>query len=109
MYTRIIQDTKRKFWTSQSWTPKEEQTMTITITIRSLIFACLFAPAVMFGQNGNACTGLPNHAALRSALQTVVVQPGQPNGGLDNNMWATVVNRDGQVCAVVFSGSDRGD
>jgi uncharacterized protein GlcG (DUF336 family) len=24
-------------------------------------------------------------------------------------MWATVVNRDGQVCAVAFSGDDRGD
>jgi len=24
-------------------------------------------------------------------------------------MWATVVNRDGIVCTVVFTGSDRGD
>jgi hypothetical protein len=44
---------------------------------------------------------------LRAALRAVVVQAGQPNGGLDNNMWATVVNRDGVVCAVVFSGEDR--
>ena len=65
-------------------------------------------PSIAFAQP-NACSGLPSHAALRAALQAVVVQPGTPNGGLDNNMWATVVNRDGEVCAVVFSGNDRGD
>ncbi len=30
------------------------------------------------------------------------------NGLLALDMWATVVNRDGQVCAVAFSGDDRG-
>ncbi len=29
------------------------------------------------------------------------------NGGLNNNMWATIVNADGIVCAVAFSGSNR--
>jgi uncharacterized protein GlcG (DUF336 family) len=78
-------------------------------TIRSLTLAFFFAaPMTLFGQPAN-CAGLPTHTTLRSFLQTVVVQPGQPNGGLDNNMWATVVNRDGEVCAVVFSGSERGD
>jgi hypothetical protein len=82
----------------------------MTATTRSLAFACLFAaPLALFGQQGSACSGLPNHTALRSTLQTIVVQPGQPNGGLDNNMWATVVNRDGEVCAVAFSGNVRGD
>jgi hypothetical protein len=28
--------------------------------------------------------------------------------GLNLHMWATVVDRDGNVCAVAFSGSDRG-
>src|SRR5690349_23511416 len=28
--------------------------------------------------------------------------------GLNNHMWATVVNRDGVVCAVVYSGTNRG-
>jgi uncharacterized protein GlcG (DUF336 family) len=31
------------------------------------------------------------------------------NGGLGNQEWAAVVNRDGIVCAVVFSGNSRGD
>ncbi|MDX2154068.1 MAG: heme-binding protein [Bryobacteraceae bacterium] len=80
---------------------------------RWTLFACLLSsPVLLFADdNGNSagCKNLPNHAALRAALRTVVVQPGEPNGGLDNNMWATVVNRDGEVCAVVFSGNDRGD
>jgi len=77
---------------------------------RSLALVSLFAiPAAMLGQRGNACRDLPSYDSLRTTLQSVVVQPGQPNGGLDNNMWATVVNRDGEVCAVVFSGADRGD
>jgi uncharacterized protein GlcG (DUF336 family) len=32
-----------------------------------------------------------------------------PNGGFNLDMWATVVNRDGVVCAVAFTGNDRGD
>jgi uncharacterized protein GlcG (DUF336 family) len=44
---------------------------------------------------------------LRLAVTSAVAGGG--NGGLGNNMWATVVNRDGQVCAVVFTGTDRND
>ena len=74
------------------------------------ILACfLAAPFRASAQGGSACSNLPDPAALRQALQAVVNQPGQPNGGLDNNMWASVVNRDGEVCSVVFSGGDRGD
>jgi uncharacterized protein GlcG (DUF336 family) len=54
----------------------------------------------------SACQGLPSHAALRGALEAAQAQP---NGGFGLEMWATVVNRDGVVCAVVFSGHDRGD
>src|SRR4030095_5858368 len=31
------------------------------------------------------------------------------NGGFNLDMWATIVNRDGEVCAVAFTGTDRGD
>jgi len=51
-----------------------------------------------------ACRGLPSHAALTAALAAVV---GPGNTGLANDMWATVVNEDGIVCAVTFSGGDR--
>ena len=57
---------------------------------------------------GPDCSGLPSHADLKQILQENVAASGGPsNGGLDNHMWATLVNRDGVVCAVAFSGSDR--
>jgi hypothetical protein len=52
-----------------------------------------------------SCAGLPSHGALKSAL-TAARQ--QANGGFNLDMWATVVNRDGVVCAVAFTGADRG-
>lgn len=51
------------------------------------------------------CEGLPSHAELKAALQAAVAQP---NGGFNLQMWATVVDRDGVVCAVTFSGAERG-
>jgi uncharacterized protein GlcG (DUF336 family) len=54
----------------------------------------------------SACKDLPDFAKLRSALSSVA--PGA-NGGLGFNMWATVVNGDGVVCAVVFTGPGRHD
>lgn len=50
--------------------------------------------------------GLPSHDELRSSLKSAV---GGDNGGLETQMWATVVDRDGVVVAVVYSGDDRGD
>lgn len=52
----------------------------------------------------NACNGLPSQADLKTALLSAV---GSSNGGLNNNMWATIVDADGIVCAVAFSGSNR--
>ena len=57
-------------------------------------------------QNNNACRDLPSHSALRDALDAA---QGVPNGGFGLEMWATLVNRDGIVCAVAFSGGNRGD
>ena len=54
----------------------------------------------------SACRNLPSHSALRDALVTA---QGQDNGGFGLQMWATVVNRDGIVCAVLFTGGSRGD
>jgi uncharacterized protein GlcG (DUF336 family) len=52
------------------------------------------------------CRGLPSQSALRNALEAAQAQQ---NGGFGLQMWATVVNRDGVVCAVAFTGNDRGD
>ena len=51
-----------------------------------------------------------DHAQLSTALKSSVKASGGPaNGGLENNEWASVVSRDGTVCAVVFSGSTVDD
>ncbi len=53
-----------------------------------------------------ACKGLPSHAELAAALASA---QGEPNGGFGLNMWGTIVDRDGVVCAVAMTGGDRGD
>jgi len=63
---------------------------------------------------GRVCDGLPTHAELRAVLRSIVPAPTPPtpptaNAGFNLNMWATIVNRDGVVCSVAFSGDDRGD
>jgi uncharacterized protein GlcG (DUF336 family) len=50
------------------------------------------------------CSALPSWSQLKAALQAAVAQP---NGFLANQMWGTIVDRDGVVCAVVFTGADR--
>ena len=50
--------------------------------------------------------GLPTYSGLQKALKEVVKEK---NGGFSLNMWATIVDRDGVVKAVVFTGEDRGD
>lgn len=56
------------------------------------------------------CDGLPDHAALTVALKTALPEKAGgnnaapfTNGGGDFPMWATVVGRDGTVCAVTRS------
>lgn len=53
----------------------------------------------------NGCSKLPTQAQLLTALKTATTTE---TTGLDLNMWGTIVDRDGVVCAVAFSGSDRG-
>ena len=61
---------------------------------------------VIGAQGGEACANLPDHDTLQAALSAAQAED---NGGFALHMWATVVNRDGVVCAVVFTGEDRGD
>jgi uncharacterized protein GlcG (DUF336 family) len=51
------------------------------------------------------CAALPTHSELQSALTAARLQM---NGGFNLDMWGTVVNRDGFVCAVAFTGANRG-
>jgi uncharacterized protein GlcG (DUF336 family) len=52
-----------------------------------------------------ACATLPSHDTLHAALSAA---RDQTNGGFNLDMWGTVVNRDGVVCAVAFTGGNRG-
>ncbi len=65
---------------------------------------------IMFGSSTShaltKCRDLPSAAELQTAL---VGARSMNNGGFDLDMWASIVNRDGEVCAVVFTGEDRGD
>jgi uncharacterized protein GlcG (DUF336 family) len=44
------------------------------------------------------CASLPDYGVLKAA----------ETSGLNNQMWATIVDRDGVVCAVAFTGVNRG-
>jgi uncharacterized protein GlcG (DUF336 family) len=55
------------------------------------------------------CAGLPDHAQLRAALSAAQALGAAGNGGFGLHMWGTIVNRDGIVCAVAFTGGDRDD
>jgi uncharacterized protein GlcG (DUF336 family) len=50
------------------------------------------------------CGILPDYTALKAALLSAVSTEAS---GLNNQMWATIVDRDGIVCAVAFSGVNR--
>jgi uncharacterized protein GlcG (DUF336 family) len=52
-----------------------------------------------------ACAALPTYHQLATALDNARAQS---NGGFNLDMWGTVVNRDGIVCAVAFTGQNRG-
>ena len=49
---------------------------------------------------------LPDHNTLRAQLREILEEE---NGGLGFEMWATILDRDGRVVDVVFSGEHRGD
>src|SRR5437773_458974 len=85
-----------------------------TKIIASLILALgLHSATTLLAQgdkpHGGECKDLPTHAQLVAALKSVVDLGGTNNSGFGLNMWATTVNRDGEVCAIAFTGNDRGD
>jgi uncharacterized protein GlcG (DUF336 family) len=63
------------------------------------------APEPQDGAAWHGCNGLPTHDQLEDALDYARAQA---NGGFNLDMWATVVNRDGVVCEVAFTGANRG-
>ena len=72
---------------------------------RTTLGLLLFAGGAAAHADDGACRGLPDHAALKGALDAAVMVE---TSGLNNQMWATLVARDGTVCAVAFSGNHVG-
>ena len=71
----------------------------------AVIVLVITAASAQAGDN-DQCKGLPSHSALQRALTKA---RNEANGGFNLNMWGTIVNRDGVVCAVAFTGNNRGD
>src|SRR5579862_7145709 len=68
-------------------------------------FACLPASA----QETANCSALPDASRLKSVAQRILREGASKNGWLGNQEWTALVNCDGTVCAIIFSGADRGD
>src|SRR5262245_16604572 len=75
--------------------------LALTLTIVSPLAIGIASAA----SESNECRNLPSYSDLKEALTAARLQP---NGGFNLDMWGTVVNRDGLVCAVAFTGNDRG-
>jgi uncharacterized protein GlcG (DUF336 family) len=75
--------------------------------VSTLLVALVVAGAAGPAGAGADCGLLPDHGRLRQALADVK-EGKDANSGMGNQEWAATVDRDGIVCAVVFSGPDRG-
>lgn len=72
----------------------------------AIAFAVPFLVASTARAQESSCRDLPTHTQLLTALKAARAQA---NGGFNLDMWGTIVDRDGTVCAVAFTGSSRGD
>jgi len=83
----------------------------IPSAVIALVAALGSSPLTAQPPNSAAGASCPiAHDSLADILKKSVKPGGGPsNGGLDNNEWAAVVNREGIVCAVAFSGNKADD
>lgn len=91
----------------RSWGPAKFLTLCLVFSFSSLSARASFDDNPGNGDNNNnsECSKLPGYSELKSALAAATAAE---TSGLNNQMWATLVNRDGVVCAVAFSGENRG-
>ena len=71
--------------------------------LAAALFSVIFAAPAALAQN--RCASLPDYARLKAALTAAT---STETSGLNNHMWGTIVDRDGVVCAVAFSGVNSG-
>lgn len=70
-----------------------------------LLSTLMLSGGAAYAASDKDCSQLPRYADLKAALATAKAAS---NGGFGLDMWGTIVNRDGVVCAVAFTGADRG-
>lgn len=80
-------------------------TLGLGVTLLASLAGVPAAKAQPKGKEG--CAAFPDHARLRATLQAAVKHGADGNSGMGNQQWAALVDRDGNVCAVAFSGPDR--
>lgn len=71
----------------------------------SKVIASLVIMALSLHAQAKTCEGLPSHEDLRKAL---IEARKTDNGGFNLEMWGTVVDRSGIVCAVAATGDNEG-
>lgn len=82
--------------------------MSVTFAISGMLLSTIMlSGGAAYAASDKGCSQLPSHSDLKAALTTARNDPSN-NGGFDLDMWGTIVNRDGVVCAVAFTGADRG-
>lgn len=82
--------------------------LSVTFAISGMLLSTIIlsgGTAYARSDNSKDCSQVPTHSALQAALATARAEA---NGGFNLDMWGTIVNRDGFVCAVAFTGADRG-
>jgi uncharacterized protein GlcG (DUF336 family) len=70
----------------------------------ALGLAGLWAAPAFAQQPAGGCNALPDHDKLRAALQGIMKLGKPKTTGMGNQRWAALVDRNGLVCNVVFSG-----
>ena len=81
-------------------------TMQRTAVLCTLVVWLIFTAGVAGAEGRDArCDKVPGHDALHAALAGARIVG---NGGFNLDMWGAIVNRDGVVCAIAFTGGDRG-
>lgn len=71
------------------------------MVLKILITAAVLVASTV-SHAADTCSNLPNYVDLQKALKEVRETA---NGGLNLDMWATLVDRSGVVCAVAFTGA----
>jgi uncharacterized protein GlcG (DUF336 family) len=80
--------------------------MSVTFAISGMLLSTIMlSGGAAYAASDKDCSQVPSHSDLKAALTTA---QSTGNGGFGLHMWGTIVNRDGFVCAVAFTGADRG-